>query len=226
MNPLLGIHVAAGITALAAGTVAVAVRKGGSRHARFGTGFVVAMLVLGITASILEPLRSPPGSPVGGIMACYFVATAWLAARRRRGVPERIDRLACAAGFALSALFVAGGVALVLSPPPKATPPGPVGVFVLAALLLACALGDLRWIRRGTLSRTQRLRRHLWRMCFAFFIATGSFFLGQQQVLPRALHGSPVLWLLALAPFAVMAWWLVRVRRAPAPTISPLPLED
>ena len=49
-------------------------------------------------------------------------------------------------------------------------------------------------------------------MCFAFFIATGSFFLGQQDVLPAAVRGSPVLFVLAFAPFAVMAFWLVRVR--------------
>ena len=64
-------------------------------------------------------------------------------------------------------------------------------------------------------------------MCFAFFIATGSFFLGQQDVLPTAVRGSPILFVLAFAPFALMAVWLVRVRfaktiarltlRAPAP---------
>ena len=51
-------------------------------------------------------------------------------------------------------------------------------------------------------------------MCFAFFIATGSFFLGQQDVLPQALRGSPILFVLALAPFAVMLFWLVRLRFA------------
>jgi hypothetical protein len=49
-------------------------------------------------------------------------------------------------------------------------------------------------------------------MCFAFFIATGSFFLGQQDVMPQAVQGSPVLFVLAFAPFAVMAFWLVRLR--------------
>ena len=53
-------------------------------------------------------------------------------------------------------------------------------------------------------------------MCFAFFIATGSFFLGQQDVLPQAVRGSPILFVLAFAPFAVMAFWLVRVRFAKA----------
>jgi hypothetical protein len=71
---------------------------------------------------------------------------------------------------------------------------------------------DLRFIVRGTLSASQRIARHLWRMCFAFFIATGSFFLGQQDVLPQALRGSPILLVLAFAPFALMLFWLARVR--------------
>ena len=68
-------------------------------------------------------------------------------------------------------------------------------------------------------------------MCFAFFIATGSFFLGQQDVLPEAVRGSPLLFVPAFAPFGLMAFWLVRVRfpkavarfklRAPAPS-SPI----
>jgi hypothetical protein len=57
-----------------------------------------------------------------------------------------------------------------------------------------------------------RISRHLWRMCFAFFIATGSFFLGQQDVLPEAVRGSPILFVLAFAPIALMLFWFVRVR--------------
>jgi membrane protein implicated in regulation of membrane protease activity len=49
-------------------------------------------------------------------------------------------------------------------------------------------------------------------MCFAFFIATGSFFLGQQDVLPEAVRGSPALFVLAFAPLAVMLFWLFRLR--------------
>ena len=82
---------------------------------------------------------------------------------------------------------------------------------------------------RGTLSATQRLSRHLWRMCFAFFIATGSFFLGQQDVLPQALRGSPILFVLAFAPFALMLFWLVRVRFSKVGQLKqhiPLPAEE
>ena len=65
---IMWVHIAAGVLALFAGTAAVAARKGGSLHARAGTWFFGSMLVLGITAAILEPFRTPtPGSPVTGV---------------------------------------------------------------------------------------------------------------------------------------------------------------
>ena len=207
MNILMAIHIGAGLAALPAGTVAVVARKGGRLHARAGTAFFGAMLVLGITAALLEPYRNPPGSPVGGIIVCYFVATSWVAARRRDGRTGRFEIIACASALLLGSLMAYGAVIGAGS-----TPVGRGPVFFMAGLVLFAGLLDLNAILRAPLAPTQRLSRHLWRMCFAFFIATGSFFLGQQDVLPAAVRGSPVLLVLAFAPFAVMAFWLVRVR--------------
>ncbi|HEX8623055.1 MAG TPA: hypothetical protein VF718_13895, partial [Allosphingosinicella sp.] len=208
MNVLMGIHIAAGILALPAGTLAVVAGKGGRLHARAGTGFFASMLVLGVTASILEPFRDPPGSPIGGIMVCYFVATSWVAARRRDGTTGKFEIVACAAALGLFALMFWGAFTGAGS-----TPVGRGPIFAFAALSLLAGLLDLNAILRK-LTAVQRISRHLWRMCFAFFIATGSFFLGQQDVLPEAVRGSPILFLLAFAPFGVMAFWLARLRFA------------
>ncbi|HEX8238541.1 MAG TPA: hypothetical protein VF574_02250 [Allosphingosinicella sp.] len=203
---ITGLHVAAGLAALLAGTAAIAGRKGGSLHASAGIWFCSAMLVLGLTAAVLEPFRQPvPGSPVGGIMVCYFVLTGWMTARSRDGRAGWIEKTACAAALGTAALMAWGGFT------GATTPAGPGPVFALAGLCLIAGLGDLKAILRR-LSPVQRLSRHLWRMCFAFFIATGSFFLGQQDVLPEAVRASPVLFVLAFAPFAVMAFWVVRLR--------------
>ena len=183
-------------------------RKGGPLHARAGTLFFASMLALGVTAAFLEPLRSPePGSPVGGIMVCYFVATSWVAARRRDGADRQVrDR-----GLRERARH---GRADDLGRPERARrrPPAPARYSPLPAVLVVAGLLDLNAILRGKLTPEQRIARHLWRMCFAFFIATGSFFLGQQDVLPEAVRGSPILFVLAFAPFGVMAFWLVRLR--------------
>jgi hypothetical protein len=207
------IHVAAGATALVCGAVAVAARKGGDVHVSIGTWFCVAMFVLGITAAILSPFKTPPDSPVGGIMVCYFVATAWMTARRRDGMPGTFEKIACAIVLAIAAVMIADGFRRTFAAPGQfSEPPSPGVIFALGGLCLFAGLTDLRFIIRGKLSATQRISRHLWRMCFAFFIATGSFFLGQQKVMPHAVRGSPILIVLALSPFAVMLFWLVRVR--------------
>jgi hypothetical protein len=208
MIALVLIHVAAGLTAILTGAAAVAAPKGGRLHAAAGTWFFAAMLVLGITASILEPFRTPPGSPVAGIMVCYFVATSWVAARRRDGTTGRFEILACAAALVMAALIGWSGFAGAAS-----TPAGRGPVFILAGLCLLAGLLDLNAILHG-LSPAQRIARHVWRMCFGFFIATGSFFLGQQDGMPAAVRGAPLLFVLAFAPVAVMLFWLVRLRFA------------
>jgi hypothetical protein len=207
MTTILWLHIAGGILALTAGALAAVARKGGRLHVRAGTCFFASMLLLGITASILEPYRTPPGSPLAGIFVCYFVATGWVAARRRDGRTGRFELAAClvALGFAAATLW--SGLAGSAS-----TPAGRGPVFILAALCLLAGLLDLHAYLRRTLTPSQRISRHVWRTCIAFFIATGSFFLGQQQVLPAAVRGSLLLFMLAFAPFALMIFWLVRMR--------------
>ena len=98
--------------------------------------------------------------------------------------------------------------------------------LVNALLLLAAAAGDARVLRRGFFpTGSQRLARHLWRMCYATFSATGSFFLGQAQVIPEPLRITPALWVLALLPLGFLFYWLWRVRgrRASAPVSTSVP---
>ena len=42
--------------------IAVSARKGGLRHTQAGAWFAIAMIVLGVSASILEPFRTPAPS--------------------------------------------------------------------------------------------------------------------------------------------------------------------
>ncbi|HYE28682.1 MAG TPA: hypothetical protein VEA61_10670 [Allosphingosinicella sp.] len=209
MSPLLALHIAGGLAALLAGTVAVAARKGSPLHARAGTGFAVAMLVLGLTAAILARLKAEPESGLGGLLTCYFVATSWVAARRRDGSTGRFEIVACALALGAGAITAWAGITGA-----AATPAGAGPAIAFGGICLLAGLLDLNAILRRALTPAQRLARHLWRMCVALFIATGSFFLGQQDVLAEAVRGSPVLFVLAFAPFAVMLFWLVRLRFA------------
>ena len=211
MNVLMWVHIAGGSLALLSGTAAVVARKGGRLHARAGTWFFVSMLVLGVTAAILEPFRVPPGSPVGGLLTCYFVLTSWVTARRRDGTNGKFEILACAVALGAGAIIIWSGLA-----GQSTTPAGTGPVIAFGGVCLLAGLLDFNAILRRKLTPVQRLSRHLWRMCVAFFIATGSFFLGQQDVMPQAVRGSPILFVLAFAPFGVMLFWLVRLRFAKA----------
>jgi hypothetical protein len=52
--------------------------------------------------------------------------------------------------------------------------------FFLGSVVLLAAAGDVRMLARGGVTEARRIGRHAWRMSFGLFIATGSFFLGQQ----------------------------------------------
>src|SRR5262249_45334396 len=82
--------------------------------------------------------------------------------------------------------------------------------FIFGSVMLLAAIGDARvlgWDIHGA----QRVARHLWRMSFAAFIATGSFFLGQAKVIPKPIRIMPLLAIPALLPLVLMLYWLGRV---------------
>ena len=76
----------------------------------------------------------------------------------------------------------------------------------------SAALADFKLVLRNGISGAQRIARHVWRMCFGLFVATGSLFLGQMQVFPAWLRETPVLYVLALAPLPFLIFWMLRVR--------------
>ena len=225
--PLLILHILAGSIGLLSGTVAMSVRKGGSLHLSSGNVFTGAMLTLATSAFCLAILKSQQGNIVGSVGTFYLIGTAWLAGRRGERT-RLIDWSALFIGLAGAVGAIALGVYTLHNPGgvDKTTAPAGMSFFFGAILLLATA-GDIRMLARGGISGRQRITRHLWRMCYGLFIATGSFFLGQQQVFPAFLRGSIFLTILALLPFPVMIYWLFRVRfskayRAGPPSI-PMP---
>jgi hypothetical protein len=100
-------------------------------------------------------------------------------------------------------------------------PPWPY--FFLGSVAVLAVTGDVRMLVRNGISGTQRVARHLWRMCFALFIAASSIFLARQQLFPAVFRQIGLLYLLSFLPLILMIFWMVRVRFASAfkPTASP-----
>jgi len=84
---------------------------------------------------------------------------------------------------------------------------------IFGALAMSAGAGDLRMIRAGGLQGTARVKRHLWRMSVALFIASASFFLGPVRRIPEPLR-LPALRLIPFLVLATMAYWLWRYRRS------------
>jgi hypothetical protein len=209
--PLLVVHISAGVLAMFAGAFAISVRKGSVWHARAGNVFALSMLVMATFASCLGYMKHQPNNVFGGILTIYMVATAWATARRRDGETGVLDWIGFLFAFTIGILGVFHGFLKMTGREP--VDPGTFAFMQLfmSSVILFAGLGDLRMLVRG-ISGRRRIARHLWRMCFGWFIATGSFFLGQQQVFPAWLRGSPVLLVPALLPLGLLIFWLVRVR--------------
>jgi hypothetical protein len=215
-TPLLFLHIVAGTLGMLSGFVAVFLRKGSRRHGVVGSVFVVTMLCLSSSGTILAIMKSQPGNIVGGAVTFYFVATAWLTARRRDGAPSIFDWGALAAVLGLAGVELTWGLQAALSATGMKydLPPGPY--FFMGSVAALAAVGDIRMLVRGGISGTQRIARHLWRMCFALFVAAGSIFLARQHLFPAFMRKTGMLLLLSFLPLMLMIFWLVRVRYAQA----------
>jgi uncharacterized membrane protein len=208
---LLAFHIGGGSIAILSGAAAITVAKGEHLHRLFGTIFVAAMLTMATAAVCLATLIGQRGNILAGSFAFYFVVSAWMTVRRKDGVVGRYETFALLVPLAIAAVAFTFGLWAAASPK-GLDGYGPVLYFVFAGLAALAGALDLRVVLRGGLSGVQRIARHLWRMSFAFFIAAGSFFIGQQKVMPAFMHGSRILLALGLAPLALMVFWLIRVR--------------
>lgn len=221
----LTLHVGGGIVGVVSGGAALVFRKGDRLHRAAGDVFVVAMLISMTIAAITAPFVPATFNVPGAVFTAYLVATAWMTVRRR---PGEFGRFEVAALFVIAAAAVAmGWFGWVGAHSPKGQIDGvpfQADVVVCAIAALAAAL-DLQMILRGGLYGAARVTRHLWRMCTALLFGAASFFIGQPQVFPPPLRGSPILVLPVLAIAAAMVFWLIRVRFAGAfrPTSARLP---
>jgi hypothetical protein len=210
-SPLLFLHIVAGTIGVLSGFVAAFLRKGSRRHAIAGDVFVVAMLALSSSGVILAIIKSQPGNILGGALTFCLVATAWMSARRRDEGTSIFDWGGLLACLTIGAFEMTYGLEAALSPTGLKYdyPPAPYLIFGLVALI--AATGDARMLVRGGISGARRIARHLWRMCFAFFIAAASVFLARQQLFPALLRRTGVLVLLSFLPLLLMIFWLIRV---------------
>ena len=219
---LLSIHVMAGLLSIAAGAVALWAFKGSPLHRKSGLVFVGAMLTMASTGAVIAIAKPDPGTALGGALVFYVVCTALLTVKRTvaqsRGWLVALMLMA----FAIGATELSLGAAAARTPEHMFGKYPAAFYYVFAVVALLCASGDARTLWLGRLDGVRRLVRHIWRMCFAMWFATTSFFIGQAKVFPEplrhmiGLRAVPVVLVLV-----VMFYWLgrVRMKRRPVPAL-------
>lgn len=213
------IHIIAGLLALVSGALALYAAKGSPLHRKSGMAFVIAMLVMTSSAVLMAAfLRPNRVNVVAGLLTFYLVCTGMLTVKRQveqmRGLSFGLMLLALAG----SAYAFSLGFEGMDSPTGRVdkVPPQPLFMFAIVGLL--GAWGDARMLWARHIEGARRLARHLWRMSFAMWIATASFFLGQAKFFPEPVRKSGLLAIPVVLVLAMLLYWLIRVlvmRRRP-----------
>jgi hypothetical protein len=218
---LLSIHVLGGAVGILSGAVALFVKKGGKLHRRGGMIFVWAMLIMSTAGAIVaaidhqnfEGRQIPPqwSSVLAASLTFYLVATGLLALRRYSEKYRALNGCATVVGAVVAFFgFRLGFQAMHYHTGELNGQPGAAG-FVFGGVAVLSVLGDLRILGGWKIPNPNRVIRHLWRMCFAMFIATFSFFIGQAQVFPKPIRILPLLAAPVLLVLLLMVYWVVRV---------------
>ena len=200
---LLPIHIIAGLTGIVSGFVALYTLKGAKLHRKSGIIFVYAMLVVAFTGTVMGAILSEMAAVIPGVLAFYLVMTALRSVRHPVLKFQWMDL-----GLMLLALIL-GLASIIYGFVAEGQPTALYVIFGVVTLL--AALGDIRIMLVRSIQGKQRIVRHLWRMCLAMFIATGSFFLGQADEFPEQLRNYGLLAIPVLLVLLTMIYWLIRV---------------
>jgi uncharacterized membrane protein len=211
-SPILIIHIATGTIGFLSGAAAASFRKGSPRHALAGNVFVISMLTMAASGTLMAILKAQPGNILGGTFTFYLVATAWLTARRRDGGPRAIDWAALVLALTILGVEATLGFSALRSPTGLKYGYSATPYFFISSIALLAVIGDVRMLVRRGISGMHRILRHLWRMCFAWFIAAISIFLARQHLFPAVLRRTGALYFLSFFPLVLIIFWLARLR--------------
>ena len=206
---ILPVHVLAGVLALVFGYLALYATKGATLHRKSGMLFVLAMVTMSLGGALMEALAKSLTSVnvVAGLLTFYLVTTALLTVRRGAQTEVWIDRGAALLALIVSVLAFTAGFDLMGRGRPEAAPS-----FIFGIVGLLAAAGDIRMLRAGALQGRPRMARHLWRMCFAMWVAAASFFWGPPNRVPELIRIPALQAFAVLLPILVMVYWLWRLR--------------
>jgi hypothetical protein len=175
------------------------------------------MLTIHIIAAFIKPATL---NLLAAMLTFYLVASSWLTIRGRPDRPGRRE-------YAMTAL---GGLTALLGLVFASRASGGLAAFcfVFGGIAALSVVSDIRYALRRSITHTQKLVRHLWRMGFPLFVATGSLFLRQAKHMPAWITVPKLNVLITLLSVGLLVYWLFRVRSSgrkarPVVVLGPAP---
>jgi len=207
---ILPVHIVGGVLALCFGYIALYAAKGAAVHRKSGMFFVIAMFAMSLSGALMDAIDTASVSVnvLAGLITFYFATTGLLTVRRRAPEPQWLDVAALVFVLILGLLAFRTAFGLMNSGRPETAP-----MFIFGLVAVLAAAGDFRVIRAGGIHGRPRIARHLWRLCFAMWVAAASFFWGPPRRIPQVIYYPAVFPIPVLLPVAVMLFWLWRLRR-------------
>lgn len=200
----LVLHVASGSLALFAGTVILAMRKGGILHRRFGFAFFLALVVVSFSAFVMASIRPNSFLFMVGVFTLYQGLSGYRAVRHRSLVPGWWD-------YGVTAMGALNALAMLSS--------GQVVLLVFGGISAYLVFGDTRtWflvLRGKTVPKLLWLQRHIGHMMGGYIATVTAFLVVNFSSTPMGL----AVW---FAPTVIgvplLAFWMRRY--APSTALS------
>jgi uncharacterized membrane protein len=208
------VHIVAGTLGLLTGYVALSAAKGGTLHRKSGMLFVYTMLTMAVFGLAIAIVRgiAPAINVPAALLTSSMAITALTTVRPLRIGSRWVDLAATVISLAVGLVMLSWAFEAVANGGKRnGMPAFPFFLFGIVGML--AFLGDLRVMRTGPLKGAPRLARHLWRMCFALFIAALSASVQFVKMVPEPVRSvRPVFVLPVLVVIVMMFYWLWRVR--------------
>jgi uncharacterized membrane protein len=213
MRTILLLHILTGGLGLLSGYVALSATKGASLHRKAGMLFVCVMLTMAVTGMMISAIGgiAPAINVPLSLLVIYMVVTSLTTVRPPAARWTWLDRFAMLAAMAIGVgCFVLAVVAIAAG----GREAGAAYVIVpFGVVAMFASAGDRRLLRSGPLRGAPRLVRHLWRMCFALFVASIAFYAGGSRV-PEMFRHPALLASGVLLPLVAMFYWRWRLARS------------
>jgi hypothetical protein len=169
---------------------------------------MTTMSITGMLISAIEGVAPAINVP-SALLTFYLVITALATVRAPGAGSRKLDVAAMVMALATGVACVALAFAAIAKGGREAGMAYPLVLFGVVALL--AGEGDRRVIRAGGIQGAPRLLRHLWRMCFAMFIASIAFFAARDRV-PDVISHPAFRAAGVLLPIVAIAYWQWRIR--------------